>query len=506
MDLQFSPAELKAVLPATILFATGLVVLITDLFVTGPDGNDEPTTGKSHLVFLGLCGAVLALAALFMSDGLLSNFKSGTKIFSGAIMADAFGGYCAALIIVALLLTTVACGGYLGAQGQNRGEYYGLLYMGAGAMVLLAQASNLISIFVALETMSFSVYVLSGFFRKWKTGSEGAFKYFVMGAFSSGFLLFGMALIYGATGSIELSAIRSPGVDAVLLNVGLLLLLVGFAFKVGAVPFHSWVPDAYQGAPAMSAGWMAVAVKICSFAALFRVVLATRGDEILATTDSLGQLLAAIAVVTMILGNLAALNQTNVKRMLAYSGIGHTGYLLIPVVLSYSGTPDRAGTSALFYFAAYIFMTLGAFIAIAAISSGKSDREELRQLSGLGKRHPFVALVFTISLLSLAGIPGTAGFWGKLMIFRNALQSQQYAYLAVIGVLASIVSVYYYLRPVVAMYFEDTPADEAPVELVGDAWGLKLALALSVIGTLGLFVFGKPLHQLSEQSLRSIAG
>lgn len=496
MDFSLTVADYKSILPAALLLLTGLAVLITDLFVVDSEGADDPRSSKSHLVLIGVSGSLLALASLFISGGLLGGGPAQFT-FSGALGLDSFGGFLALLILVALLCTTLAAGGYLAGQGQHLGEFHGLTFMGGAAMVLLCQATNLMSMFLAIETLSLSVYVLAGFFRKWKLGSEGAMKYFVMGAFSSGFLAFGMAFVYIATGDISLAALRSGPSDPVLLNAGILLILIGFAFKVGAVPFHSWVPDVYQGSPAISAGWMAVAVKICSFAALLRVMMAANLAD-----SNLSRVLAAVAVVTMILGNLAALNQTNVKRMLAYSGIAHSGYLLVPVVLSFqSRIGEDFGAAALFYLAAYLLMTLGAFTALAMVSRGEVDREELSDLHGLGKRQPFVAFCLTVALLSLAGIPGTAGFLGKFMIFRDAVNSEHYLWLAIVGVIASLVSVYYYLRPIVAMYFRDSDQE---IELVEDTWGIQLSLVLLTAGTIALFVFAKPVQELSLDSIRSL--
>ncbi|MEE8143171.1 MAG: NADH-quinone oxidoreductase subunit N, partial [Planctomycetota bacterium] len=462
--LQFSLAELEAVLPSALLFLTGLLVLIVDLFVPDETGAGSHSP-KSHLVLIGVTGGLAALASIWLGDTLVGGVNSG-EIFAGALRDDLFADFAVVLVVVATLLATLASGGYLAAQGENRGEFLALLYFGAGAMVLLAQANNLISIFVAIETLSIAVYVLAGFFRKWRESSEGALKYFIMGAFSSGFLLMGLVFIYGATESISLEALQYAD-DPVLLNVGLLLVLVGFCFKIGAVPFHSWVPDVYQGAPAMAAGWMAVAVKACSFAVLLRVVMATGGNN-----SSLSQLVAAIAIVTMILGNYAALNQTNIKRLLAYSGIAHTGTMLIPVALAFmDSSPPAAGASTLFYLAAYLLMTLGAFTVVAVVSNGERDREELSAFNGLARRYPLLALAFTIFLISLAGIPLTAGFMGKLYVFKFAIEGG-FLYLAVIGILTTLVSVYYYIRPIQAMYFQD---EEAPITLVDSSWGLHFA-------------------------------
>ncbi len=512
LEIEFTAADLAALLPSAILCLTGVVALLADLFVpaipegmTAADRDASAHHPKSHLSWIGFGGGLLALVAIVFG-GRMGGGEPGTAL-AGAITMDAFSGFAGALIVLAALFTALNAGPYLAAQGQHRGEFHGLLWMGAAAMVLLAQATNLISIFVAIETLSITVYVLAGFFRKWKLGSEGAMKYFVMGAFASGFLLLGMALLYGATGSVDLAALAVPRDDG-LAGVGLLLLLVGFAFKIGAVPFHSWVPDVYQGSPAVAAGWMAVGVKAASFAALLRVGIAAEGGG-----DAFARVLAALAILTMVLGNLAAINQRNVKRMLAYSGIAHSGYLLLPVFLTfYRGTTKEVVGAVLFYLAAYLLMTLGAFTVVAAVSAGEKDREDVADFDGLASQRPLLALAFTISLLSLAGIPMTAGFVGKFLIFKDTVfgavgagggaWDQLLFNLALVGILASIVSVYYYLRPVVAMYFHDS---KRPQPVVEGAWGLHLTLGVTTIATLLIGIFPNRFIEWSQQAAQSLA-
>ncbi len=489
-ELVFTRAEFAAVLPSAILFATGLLQLLIDAAI-GDRDPDGDRGAKTHLVLTGVAGALLAFAALGAASGDIS-----VRLFAGAMSDDAFGRFAAGVIILATLLTTLAAGGYLAALGKHRGEFHGLLFFGAGAMVLLAQSTNLISIFVAIETLSLAVYILAGYVRSWRESAEGAFKYFVMGAFSSGFLLLGMAFLYGSTGgSIQLSDLGDPLKDEVLSSVGILLVVIGFAFKVGAVPFHSWVPDVYQGSPALAAGWMAVAVKVASFAALLRIVLAFGAN------DSLARMLAAVAVVTMVLGNLAALNQTNLKRMLAYSGIAHSGYLLIPVVVILpQGGMREASAGALFYLAGYLLTTIGAFAALAALRQGDRDCDTIEGIKGLARRHPLVAVALSLSMISLAGIPLTVGFMGKLFVFRDAVENG-YTYLALIGIITSIISVYYYLRPVVAMYFHEA---SEPAQKTEPAWGLHLTLTVTSLGILLLGIFPNRIIELSIESVKNV--
>ncbi len=489
-ELVFSRAEFEAVLPSAILFATGLLLLLMDTCFGDRDPNED-SSPKTHLVLTGVAGALLAFAALSVSAG-----DTSVRLFAGAMTDDLFGRFAAGIIILATLLTSLAAGGYLSGIGKHRGEFHALIFLGAGAMVLLAQATNLISIFVAVETLSLALYVLAGYVRAWRESAEGAFKYFIMGAFSSGFLLLGMAFLYGASGGSIQLADFGDGLDPVLGSVGTLLVIIGFAFKVGAVPFHSWVPDVYQGSPVLAAGWMAVAVKVASFAALLRLVMAT-GDS-----ANMAGLIMAIAVITMALGNLAALNQTNLKRMLAYSGIAHSGYLMIPVGLAlHEGSVNpKVLAGSLFYLAAYLVTTLGVFVALSSLKHGDRDCDTLDAIKGLGRRHPLIALAITLSMVSLAGIPLTGGFMGKYFIFRDAVLGG-YWQLAVIGIVTSMVSIYYYLRPVVAMYFHE-PSEK--IEKVEAAWGLHLALGITSFGILYLGVMPERLVALSLRSVERL--
>jgi NADH-quinone oxidoreductase subunit N len=477
MELTISGAEILAILPAAILVVTGLVQLFADLGRSADDKHSE----KTHLAMIGVTGFLLAFAALFVQG----SGASAGELYAGAMTDDLFGRMGAGVVIMTGLFSTLMAGSYLASRG------------GAGAMTLLCQATNLISIFVAIETLSLAVYVMAGYFKDERPASEGAFKYFVLGAFSSGFLLLGMAFIYGATGgSLSLADIAaSNGQQDTLFSVGTLLVLIGFAFKVGAVPFHSWLPDVYQGAPVVAVGWMAVAVKASSLFCLCRFLLFTGGGH------DLAQLLAAISVVTMLLGNLAALNQQSLKRMMAYSGIAHTGYLLIPLVIALSGDGPSAAASIPFYMFAYAATTLAAFGVVAAISVG-SDRDQIHDLDGLSRNRPLLALGFTVALISLAGIPLTAGFIGKLLILSDAIQ-HGFLLLALVGIISSLISVYFYLRPVVSMWFREP---KSSFELVSASWGITFTVAVCGIATICFGLFPNWLIDLSKRSVEAISG
>jgi NADH-quinone oxidoreductase subunit N len=344
-------------------------------------------------------------------------------------------------------------------------------------MIVMAAANDLMVFFLGLETMSIAVYVLTGMWRSSARAGEAAMKYFLMGAFATGFLLYGIALIYGATGSTNLNQIAAylleePSEWPLYLIGGGFLLLIGFAFKVGAVPFHFWVPDVYDGAPTPVTGFMSVAVKAAAFAAWARILMYR-----LSPLDSDWVFpLWIIAIGTMTLGNLLALTQSSVKRMLAYSSIAHAGYLLIPIVVGV----EWGGLPLLFYLLTYSFMTLGAFAVLTSLSEGDEPREYYRDFAGLGFRRPFLAFAMSLFMLSLAGFPPLAGFTGKFYLFRSAVLAG-HLNLAIIGVLNSLLSVIYYLRVIVAMYMEEGGADGKSFRQSPYVYG---AIIIAVTGTL----------------------
>jgi NADH-quinone oxidoreductase subunit N len=365
-----------------------------------------------------------------------------------------------------------------GGAEVGSGEYYALALFSTAGMVAMAAANDLVVIFLALEVMSIGVYVLAGVRRNETRSSEAALKYFLLGAFAAGFLLFGIALIYGATGTTRLEAIAArvaSGVGEpsqfVLLGAG--LLLVGFAFKVAAVPFHVWTPDVYEGAPTPITALMAVGVKAAAFAALVRVFGATFGH----LAGEWKGLLWAIAAATMTVGNLLAISQKNVKRMLAYSSIAHAGYALIGLV---AGTAE-AGSALLFYLLAYAAMNLGAFAVVVALGRVGEPNEEISCYAGLAGRRPLLAAAMAVFLLSLAGVPPLAGFAAKFYVFGAAVQAG-YVGLAVVGVLNSLVSAYYYLWVIVQMYMYEGEVEPVPLrERPYLATTIGLAFAATVL-------------------------
>jgi len=488
-----SQTELHTLIPAGLLMAAAMTVLLADL------------NRKAHNVFL--IPYLSLLGALMAGGSLLILWGKTTQAFNGSLVLDGFGAFVGLLVCAGTALSVLLSMEYVPRIGVPAGEYYALLLFGASGMVLLAMSNDLMMIFLSIELLSLCVYVLTGMTRTRLAANEAAMKYFILGAFSSGFLLFGMALLYGSTGQVSLpeiaSSVRDGAANLHLLYPGVALMLVGIGFKVGAVPFHMWVPDAYTGAPASVTAFMSVTVKAAGFAALVRMLLVGLPP------GGFHWVLAiwVLAALTMIVGNVLALAQTNLKRMLAYSSIAHTGYLLVGVASAAHTAGDpavaaEAGGAVLFYLAAYTFMNLGAFALVCHLGSGDEDFDSLERFAGLAHRKPLHAAGMTVVLVSLAGIPPTAGFMGKLYLFKAAV-SAGFVSLALIGVLATMVSLYYYLRPVVLMYMRE-PTDEVLPTTGG--WSADFVLWVTAGTTLLLGILPSTAFEVTVQSLRSLFG
>ena len=440
-------------------------------------------------------GAIVALLTLAAAAASVYRVRDARRpLFEGMFVHDAFTVFFTLLFCAVAAVAVLQSWDYVRRTRINHGEYYALLLSATLGMILMAGSNDLITVFLGLELMSLALYILVGFRRGRLDSSEAALKYFLLGVFASGFLLYGIALLYGATGTTNLTRmaiylVDSPMLGNPMLVMGGLLVLVGFGFKVAAVPFHMWTPDAYEGAPTTVTGFMSAGAKAAGFAALLRVLLiALPGLQ-----SDLRPVLTWIAILTMTVGNVTALLQTNLKRMLAYSSIAHAGYLLVAVVAGGA----EGGSAALFYLAVYSLMNLGAFGILALLGREQEERVMLSDLAGLATRQPLLAGAMTIFMLSLGGIPPTAGFMGKVYVFGVAVNAGLVP-LVIVGVLNSVVSIYYYLRVTIAMYMQEPQGE--PVEV---AWAAPAVLA--VLATLGLTLWwGIAAHDLLVQAQRSI--
>ena len=445
LDFGSQAAYAQALLPEIVLAVTAMTVLLVDVFQRGPEGGSSSDL-VGRLAVAGLLAAAAANAWLFALEA-----APGSK---GLVALDDFRAVSNFVLLGGALLALLLAEDYLEREGLKIGEFHALLLFATMGMMVLVGAQDLVVTFLGLETMSIAAYVLTAFNRQDPRSAEAGLKYFLIGAFASSFLIYGIALLYGATGTTHLPSMAPAVTEGVqagspLLLGGIGLLLVGFGFKVSAVPFHMWAPDAYQGAPTPVTGYMAAGVKAAAFLALLRV-LAVHLEP---AADIWGTVTWWLAMLTMIVPNLVALAQDDVKRMLAYSSVAHAGYVLVGVTAG--GT---AGLSAsLFYLGVYTLMTLGAF-GITYLVAGKGDRRShLADFRGLGWSRPVLGAAMLLFLLSLAGFPPTGGFVGKLFLLRAAVDAGQLT-LAVTLVLTSLVAYYYYLRVVWKMYFDEAPA------------------------------------------------
>jgi NADH-quinone oxidoreductase subunit N len=472
MDFDFT--QFSSIAPLTALTVAGCVLLLLEAFGSGRT--------RAYLMPLTLAslGIAFVLTLLQWSDAAL-----GYTTFHGLLALDRFGIIFNCIFLVGAALTVLLAPAFMREHQFEFGEFYSLLLFATVGMMILAQATDLVTIFLGIETMSIAVYVLTGSFRHSAKSAEGAMKYFMVGAFATSVLLYGMALIYGAVGSTGLAEIGrlAPRVaQAPLFIVGFLLVIVALGFKISAVPFHMWAPDAYEGAPTPVTAFMATTVKAAGFATLIRLVsTAFSRTELAYGASGWASVCSVLAVLTMTVGNLGALRQDNVKRMLAYSSIAHAGYLLVGVVAIALVGVDARGPL-VYYLVAYTFTTVGAFGVVAWIGSRNDERLNIDDWAGLAGKHPGVALAMTIFMLSLGGVPPTAGFFGKFYVFRAALEKPALVWLVVIAVLNSVVSVYYYLRVVTAMYFREAGREARPLR----ATSVSASLLIAALGVLAI--------------------
>ena len=472
--------SLGAILPLIILAGWACVLLLVDLFI--------PQQRK------GLTALLAALGLLVAVGFVIPRFGRPLAGFGGMIVVDDFANFLSLLLLFSGLAGIALAYDYLKRMSITHSEYYVLLMFSLIGMLLMCMSADLIVTFLALELLSIPLYVLAGIAVPRLSSEEAAIKYFLLGAFSSAFFVYGTALVYGASGSTSLSkilaAIQSGSSSPVLLLAGAGLLLVGLGFKVAVVPFHMWTPDVYHGAPSAVTAFMAVGAKAAGFAALLRIfVLAFPAISV-----NITPVLWGLAALTMILGNFVAIAQKNIKRLLAYSSIAHAGYILMALVPY--GQPDVSANSvasALFYLVAYAFTNFAAWAVVIALEKVEERGLELDDYAGLGRKYPALAAVMTVAMLSFTGVPPTLGFVGKFFLFRTVVQGG-FIGLALIGVLTSLISAYYYLRVVVVMYMED-----GEPEIRQELW-LQVTAFVAALAVVLLSIFSTPLLSLATQA------
>lgn len=473
---------LNGIIPVICVVLAGLACILAEAF---RERHERMPIGGLGLI--GLAGA--AVSSLLLWGRRAASF--------GVVVADDFGLFINLILIGVGVLTIVYSSSILERDKVPVGEYYGLVLFALAGMMLMATATDLLLIFLALEVFSLAVYVLTGIRREVAASTEGAFKYFLLGGFSSAFFLYGIAFAFGLSGSTSLDVIgRAVAAQSMLDNplwlVAMGLLIVGFAFKVAAVPFHMWTPDAYEGAPAIVTGFMSTAVKAAAFAAFARVFL-TAFEPL---RPDWAPVLWGIALCTMILGTVVGVAQLSLKRMLAYSSIAHGGYLLVALVAA-----NETGKAAiLFYLLVYAVTNLAAFAVIAVLGSERHPRDTVADYTGLWYTRPVMAGLLAIFLLSLGGFPPMAGFVAKWYVFSAAIAADQYT-LAIVGVLTSVVSVFFYLRVVVAMFMTEGTGGEAPAQPAHTAVG---ALALSALALLYLGVLPARVMEIAASSITNL--
>jgi NADH-quinone oxidoreductase subunit N len=469
-----SATELLTLLPLAILVLGAIAVLLSEVFLTS--GRRTYQSG------LTIATAVIAGGAALASQ------RPGS-VFGGMAIADGFAAFITVTVCFGVALSSFVSAGWLHARGAERGEFHALVLFAASGMALLAIAADFLLAFIGIEVMSLATYSLAAWLRRGKRPAEAAFKYFVLGAFSSALFIYGSALVFGATGSTLFADVTRTTATP-LLVAGLALVAAGLAFKVAAVPFHVWTPDVYEGAPTPVTAFMAAGVKTAAFAVLTRVAMAAWAAP--GVGDSaFGDVVAVLAILTMLFGNLLAIPQRSVKRMLAYSSIAHAGYLLVGVVAAgAAGARESALSGILFYLAAYTATVIGAFAVVGTLErrlpgadDEPADAWDLARFSGLSRRRPGLAFAMAVFLLSLAGVPPTAGFVAKLLVFKAAIGAGAYG-LAIAGVLTSALGAYYYLRVVVYMYMR--PVEGAEETLASPALSVGLAAAAIAVVVLGI--------------------
>lgn len=483
-----SPRDVALIGPELLLAAAGLLLLVTGAIGKGLSRRDAARVSGFSLA---LSAAVLLLVRSAVG-------AVPARLFGGSLVLDGYAFFWQLLALASVALVVLLSSREIEPIASRVSEYFALLLIATSALMLMVAALDLLTLWIALETMALSSYILAGIFTRERRSNEAAIKYFVLGALSSAILLYGISLLYGATGTLTLEGLARAMPLALakgsrIAPLGGLLVAAGLFFKIAAAPFHFWVPDVYVGAPTPITAFLASASKLASFAALGRILLHAFG----AVQGEWQPVVAGVAALSMIWGNVGALSQENVKRLLAYSSIAHAGYLLIGLLAA----SETGLWAALFYAAAYGFMTIGAFSVVALLSRGEYAAESCSDYSGLGRRSPYLAAAMLIFLVGLTGIPPTGGFFGKVFLFAAAVEAG-WTWVAVAGVLTSALSLYFYFRIVVYMYFK--PAESAWPEGESPSPGISIAIGLCAAITLLLGIFPGPLIGWVKQSLLAL--
>ena len=475
-------SALIGVSPLHLLVAAGLSIMVIDAFAR--DRSELALVTAASLFVAATVAGVLMLG---------EDVTTAPELVTRYLAVDRMGLFFDVVICAGAGLSTLLAGAYLREHGFERGEFYVLVIFTAFGAMVLARAVDLLSIFLGLETMSLGAYALVAYRRTSARAVEAAVKYFLLGSFAAAILLFGSALLYGATGHTDLLGIQQSvamgEADPVLTIFALMMIVVGLAFKVGAVPFHMWVPDAYEGAATPVTAFMSVVVKAAADAVLIRVLIGAFGDQsTMGLYTGWTPVIIILAVISMVYGNLAAIAQSSVKRMLAYSSIAHAGYILVGIAAA-SEVGTFAVSAVLYYMAAYTFSNVLAFGSLILMGSKGKEAVSYADLAGAGRRHPMAAFPFVIGVLSLLGLPPTAGFFGKYYVFSAAVQAGgPMVWIAVLGVLASVIGAYYYLKVIVYLFMKE-PEEDAPVAVPMQSWYMVVALILAGYYVMKLGIF-----------------
>ena len=487
MTLTFPLIDWPVILPVILVVIGGVLVLAWDAFFRGD--------ARSFVITLSLGTLGAAMGATIFARPVNETALS----LGGLYLFDGFTQFVFFLILLSSFISILVSASQPELEKTPAGEYYCLILFATCGMMLIAATRNMLMMFIGLEIFSISLYVLAGYLRSRLQGNEAALKYFLLGSFASGFLLYGMALIYGTTGSVDIMKAaehlaQNPASRSLAFLLGVGFVVMGLGFKVAAVPFHMWTPDVYEGSPTSVTAFMSVGPKAAAFAAFFRIVISTAphiGAEI-------GAVLWAMAALTMTVANVVAIWQSNIKRMLAYSSISHAGYLLVALVAAKNGGGLATG-GFLYYMLVYVFMNLGAFCVVVATGAGGKERVEIEEYAGMGDTRPGLAFAMAIFMISLAGLPPTGGFVAKFYVFSAAVKAG-HVILAVIAVLNSVIAVYYYLRIVVVMYMREAPAGAAAVELGRTRPYAIATLVFGVVATLNLGIFPATFMEIAQRS------